>query len=124
MAVGCSWSVRRRPRRPSNRRYVTRTGIVGGGAIAARNLTRVGRGVLKGSSPWLLVADLGQAMAESAAANSGMVPEAARQLGQAVGLGGSVLIGGILGGPAGAAGGMLSWLVGEAVGQLADWVGS
>lgn len=88
--------------------------------VLAKSSSKIGvKSVARGATPWLLVADGVQFVAEVAATtHGGMDPEEARRTGQAVGLAASVGIGAAVGGPVGAlaAGGV--WFIGELIGHL------
>jgi outer membrane lipoprotein SlyB len=69
----------------------------------------------KGASPWLLAADAAQLAATVVAHNSGLPSKHAETVGRGIGLGGSVVIGAVAGGPLGAGIAAAVWTLGETV---------
>lgn len=69
--------------------------------------------------PFMIAADVAQLGAEVAASHHGSSPLEAKRIGQACGLGTSVGVGAMAGGPLGAAAGAGLWAAGEAIARLA-----
>jgi hypothetical protein len=74
--------------------------------------------VAKSASPWMLLADATQLGVEVAASHHGADAKQAERIGQSAGLGTSVGIGAIAGGPAGAVAGASLWAIGEVAGRM------
>lgn len=81
--------------------------------------TKLSVGVLaKTATPWLLVADVGQALVEATAGCQGKDPQEAKQIGRSAGALASIGIGAAVGGPVGGAIGLGFWLFGEVAGSV------
>ncbi|RLS52557.1 MAG: hypothetical protein DWH91_16395 [Planctomycetota bacterium] len=113
-------------------RVVRRTASAAVRIFAGRGSRVLARGVTRGASPWLLVADGAQLATELAAVHRyPHAPEAAEKLGARVGLATSVGVGAVAGmwaGPVGmvtgAVAGAGSWYAGEKARQKAtEWIG-
>ena len=86
---------------------------------AARRVTQLAsRRLSKTATPWLVLADVAQLGSEVAASNRGLNSRQSQQVGRAVGLGTSIGIGALAGGPPGVLFGVGMWAFGEAAGSV------